>query len=217
MKHVVHKNKTHQPHLSIASDARAVRTRESLRRALLGLLESKPLGQITIRDIAATADIGYTTFFRHHLTKESLLREVAGEQISRLMEASLPAFDASNTQAACLALCRYVAKHRALWSALLSNDAIGGTRQEFMHVTAGIAGHMEQPDSWLPTEIGVIMTVSGIIELLAWWLRQTKPMPSPKIAEILHRMLVSPMMADYKLPASPAAPAEKSAAARKKR
>ena len=70
-------HKIYRPHLSTARDARAVRTREALRRALLDLLEDKSLEQITIRDITAAAGIGYTTFFRHHPTTESLLDDLA--------------------------------------------------------------------------------------------------------------------------------------------
>jgi AcrR family transcriptional regulator len=46
-----------------------MRTRDALQRALLRLLEVKPLDQITIRDICAVSKVGYTTFFRHHPTK----------------------------------------------------------------------------------------------------------------------------------------------------
>jgi hypothetical protein len=53
--------KIHMPHLKTAQDARAVRTREALRRALLRLLDLKSLEQITIRDICEVADVGYTT------------------------------------------------------------------------------------------------------------------------------------------------------------
>src|ERR1035438_1021857 len=97
-----------RPHLRTARDARAVRTREALRRALLRLLDLKVLEQITIRDICAVADVGYTTFFRHHATKESLLNDVAAEQIGRLVGLTLPVADTSDTRTASIALCTYV-------------------------------------------------------------------------------------------------------------
>ncbi|MGH8629312.1 MAG: TetR/AcrR family transcriptional regulator, partial [Burkholderiales bacterium] len=115
--------KLYQPHLSTLQDRRAVRTREALRAALLELLETTPLEQITIRDIAARAGIGYATFFRHHPTKESLLDDVAAEQIGRLVELSVPLLDFRDTRAASRALCSYVDEHRALWSRLLTGGA----------------------------------------------------------------------------------------------
>ena len=55
-----HRNTTYREHLPTASDVRAVRTRASLRRALLELLETRPIDQIAIRDIAEAAKIMHT-------------------------------------------------------------------------------------------------------------------------------------------------------------
>src|SRR3546814_12504157 len=76
-------NKICAPHLSTAQDARAVRTRAALREALLTLLENLSIDQIKIRDIAATAGIGSTTFLRHHPTKEALLDDLAARSEDR--------------------------------------------------------------------------------------------------------------------------------------
>jgi len=62
---------------SIPTDARAIRTRRALREALLGLIETRAFEQITIREIAARAGIGYATFFRHHASTEALLDDLA--------------------------------------------------------------------------------------------------------------------------------------------
>jgi len=40
--------------------------------------------QITIREIAANANISYVTFFRHHPTKEALLHDIAQEEAIRM-------------------------------------------------------------------------------------------------------------------------------------
>lgn len=190
---MVHKsqNKIHRPHLSTAQDARAVKTREALRRALLELLELKPLDQITIRDISAAAGVGYTTFFRHHPTKESLLSDVAAEEIQRLVELVLPILEAG-TRAASVALCSYVDQHRKLWSTLLTGGAAGALREEFLRISQQVAAEQSQPDHWLPADVAVIVVISSTIELLAWWLRQKDPLPIEKIAEIHDRLVVSP-------------------------
>jgi AcrR family transcriptional regulator len=111
-------------------DPRAARSREALRRAFLGLLESKPLDQITIQDITSAADLGYVTFFRHHATKESLLNEIAADQIRFLVSLTLAVLDRSNVRAASLALCSYVDQHRALWTTLLTGGAAAVIREE---------------------------------------------------------------------------------------
>jgi AcrR family transcriptional regulator len=181
-----------RPHLKTARDARAVRTREALRRALLGLLDLKPLEQITIRDICDVADVGYTTFFRHHSTKESLLNDIAAEQIGQLVGLALPVADRSDARAASVALCSYVDNHRKLWSTLLTGGAAGAMRDEFIRLSRLIAATRARPGTWPPPEIAAILVVSSTIELLSWWLRESKPMTVEQVAEIHERVVLTP-------------------------
>ncbi|GEM_PF-126916 len=184
--------KIYQPRLSTVRDARVVRTREALRHALLKLLEFKPLDHITIRDIAAAAEVGYTTFFRHHPTKEALLNDIAAEQIRSLINLALPAAEAGDTRAASMALCTYVDQHRALWSTLLTGGAAGTLKEQFVCLSRQVAASQPLPDHWVPAEVGVRLVISGTIEILSWWLGQKKPLPIERIAEIHDRLVVSP-------------------------
>jgi AcrR family transcriptional regulator len=181
-----------RPHLKTARDARAVRTREALRRALLRLLDLKPLEQITIRDICEVAEVGYTTFFRHHSTKESLLNDVAADQIGQLVGLALPVADSSDARAASVALCSYVANHRKLWSTLLTGGAAGAMRDELMRLSRLIAATRARPGAWPPPEIATILVVSSTIELLSWWLRESKPLTVEQVAEIHERVVLTP-------------------------
>lgn len=183
---------THQPHLSTALDPRAVRTREALRIALLELLEKKPLDQITIRDIATTAGIGYVTFFRHHPTKEALLHEIAAEQVRHLIDLMMPSMEASQTRTAALALCEYVQEHRKLWATLLTGGAASVLREEFLRLTLEVSAGTGNPNNWLPPELAVTLNVSSTIELLTWWLRQKRPVPNEQVADILERVIMTP-------------------------
>lgn len=178
--------------MTTATDARARRSQEALRCALLRLLEQKPLDHITIRDIAAEAGVGYTTFFRHHPSKEALLNDLAAEEVDRLVDLAVPVLDAADTAAACAALCAYVEEHRALWSTLLTGGAAGAMRQEFLRRSEKVALTRTPPNSWLPAELGIILSVSSIVELLAWWLRQPEPLPAHEVARILDRVVISP-------------------------
>jgi AcrR family transcriptional regulator len=177
-------------------DPRSVRSRKALRRAFLALLEIKPLDQITIQDIASSAGVGYVTFFRHHATKDSLLREIATDQIQCLVDLSLAALDRSNSnvRAASLALCAYVDQHRALWTTLLTGGAAAVLREEFIRLSGVVAENRTPPDSWLSAEIGGILTVSSTLELLTWWLRQKAPLPIEDIADIHERIIILPVM-----------------------
>jgi AcrR family transcriptional regulator len=176
----------------IDMDARMVRTRAALRRALLRLLERKHFDQITVRDIAAEAKIGYATFFRHHESKAELLEEVAEEQIRNLVALALPLLVADDTRGSCLALCKYVDEHRAIWSALLTGGAAGAMREEFIRQAMRVGSGQVQKSSWLPVELGAIFGVSATVEILAWWLRQPHDFSVERIADIIDRLVVTP-------------------------
>src|SRR5579859_2326210 len=108
-----HKSRATRP--STPRDARMLKSRVALLSALLGLLTEKPFEQITVREITKTAAIGYATFFRHYPDKESLLNDLAADQIKALLGLALPILFASNSRAAATALCTYVDEHRKLW------------------------------------------------------------------------------------------------------
>lgn len=180
---------------SAVTDVRMLRTRQALRRALLALLDRKQLDQITIRDIVAEAGIGYATFFRHHASKEELLDEIAAEQVGNLMALTLPLLDPTDTRVSCLALCKYVNKHRALWSALLTGGAAGALRAEFIRLATASAATVRTND-WLPVELGAVYGVTASIEILTWWLRRPAgEYPAEQVAEFLDRLVVAPATA----------------------
>lgn len=189
--------KIYTPHFSTTTDARVVQTREALRRALLELLKETTLDQITIRAIAAKANVGYTTFFRHHTSKEALLNDIAADEIKRLIDLALPVFDSSNTVMAAQTLCRYVADNKVLWSTLLTGGAAGTLREEFIRLAKEAAAGREEATEWLPAGAGVVLVASGTIELLAWWLSEENPIPVDQLASIYAKVVVLPVTDAY--------------------
>lgn len=198
--------------LSINNDPRAVRSRQALLDALLRLLEVKPLDQITIRDITAEAGVGYTTFFRHHPTKESLLNDVAADQIGYLINLSMPVMDAHDVRAGSAALFTFIKAHRPMWTTLLTGGAAGTIRDEFIRQAREVMKVRMPPGGPVKAEAGVLLIVSGTIELLTWWLRQADPLPVDQIAEIHDELVVSPIIAANAKAPAPARAAPKTAA-----
>ena len=180
--------------VSTTEDARIVRSREALRTSLLGMLERQSLEQISIRDIAREAGVGHATFYRHYATKEALLDDAAADEIRRLVDLSLPVGDAINSSAACHALCQYVYEHRTLWRTLLTGGAAGAMKEELLRISMELAADRPAPRKQLPKDLAVVLTVSSIVELLSWWLRQEKPSPVGEVAELLDRVVISPIV-----------------------
>ncbi len=172
-----------------------MRTRSALLDTMLRLLETRPFDQITIREIAKEAGIGYATYFRHFPSKEALLDDLAAHQIASLLKIALPVFFADDTRRACVAYFDYVAEHRLLWTALLTGGAAATLKQEFISQAAMIANDAGEQDVWLPVDLRIIFAVSSTVEITAWWLKQKPKVSIPQIAEILDRLVVIPATA----------------------
>jgi AcrR family transcriptional regulator len=190
----------YRPHLKTAKDARAVRTRAALRKALLELLRLQPLDKITILDICQTAGIGYTTFFRHHPTKAALLDEIAAEEIAYLISLTVPIAESEDVHAAGIALFNYVNEQRKLWAALLTGGAAAAMRDEFLRLSRQIAATRIHVNDWPPADISTILVVSSTVELLSWWLQQKKPLSIEEVASIYERIIIQPHVRAERIP-----------------
>ncbi len=173
-----------------AIDARKLRSRQALSRAFLKLLERKTLDQIAIREIAAAANIGHATFYRHYASKEALLNDLAADEIRRLVSLSLPVMREASTRAACEALCTHVYGNRKIWTTLLTGGAASTVKEELLGISRDVAAQLDNHSpSPEVAELKVILSVNAIMEILAWWLRQKKPLPPGFVAEVLEQII----------------------------
>lgn len=189
-------HKSRPPASSSSKDARAVRSAQALREALLTLLQSKPFDQITVRDICAEAGVHYATFFRHHATKESLLDVTAREQIAKLSQLAMAIRGGSDYEAGFRALCTYVDQHREVFSTLLNGGAAGAMREEWLRQSREVAEREGKVNSWLPQELGTICAATLMAETLAWWVgRPAGEIGVDQITAIMTRLLTTSIIA----------------------
>jgi AcrR family transcriptional regulator len=189
-------HKTGQLASSSSKDARALRSGQALRDALLVLLLKKPFDQITIRDICAEAGVHYATFFRHHQTKEDLLDAIATDEIKALNQLTLAIRNAANYGAGFRALCAYVDKHRDLWATLLNGGAGAAMREEWVRQSRQVAATEHPANTWLPSDLGTVCAATLIAETIAWWVGKPKGTYSVEdVAGILLRLLTTPIIA----------------------
>ena len=180
---------------SSAKDARAIRSGAALRDALLRLLDNKPFDQITVRDICAESGVHYATFFRHHAGKEALLDHIAAEQISTLVDLTLPFHEPMEEGRGFHMLCAYVDEHRPLWSTLLNGGAGAAMREEWLRRAQIVSDAREPVGTWLPKDLGTICSVALIVETVSWWLKQPDGEWSvDQVAAVLHRLVTSSVL-----------------------
>ena len=175
---------------SSSTHARAVRSSQALRDALLNLLDGRPFDQITVREICAAAGIHYATFFRHYVSKEALLDAIAAHQIEHLNQLTMAIRRASDYRAGFHALCSYVEDHRSLWSTLLNGGAGPAMKEEWLRQSKMVAATVPPANSWLPPELGTVCASTLIAESLAWWVAQPAGAYSVEVfSDILFRLV----------------------------
>lgn len=176
--------------MSRPDDARALRSRQALQTALLTLIEEKPLEQISIRDITAQAGVSYPVFFRRYESKEQLLEDIATDEVRRLLALTSPMFEIDTESQSVRALCHYIDEHRALWTRLLTGGAVAAMREEFKRIAEEIGRTRERENPWLPRDLAAAFVVSGMFEILAWWMRQPVDYPIENVVTLIDTLIV---------------------------
>lgn len=112
-------------------------------------------------------------------------------EIETLSALSVPLYDSTDSRPACVALCTFVDAHRTLWAALLNGGAEGKVKEEMLR-QARTATAARGQDSALPGDLGPLLTITAMVELLGWWLRQEKRYSAEEIGGIMHRVIIAP-------------------------
>jgi len=159
-----------------------------MRTAFLGLVERKPLDDISIKEITDGAGLSYPTFFRRYAGKSELLEEIATDEVRRLIALGHAALDGG--QGSAWELCSYVHAHRKLWTVLLNGGAAHIMREEFRRIAEEMAYSRPRANPWLPVELAAPFVTSGIFEILAWWLRQPEDYPLDDIVALFDALIV---------------------------
>jgi AcrR family transcriptional regulator len=180
--------------MSTLLDARIVRTRQALRQAMTELAEDRPLDAITVRAIAARAGIGYATFFRHYADKEALLADVADRLTQEFLARIRPLLQQRDRRGAARSVCDFVLEHLALYRALIAGGSGETVRAEMLRQCLATAANARThpPDGPLDDLI-LFHPVSTILNLVAWWLRNLEAVDADTMAEIIERLVLTPV------------------------
>lgn len=170
-------------------DARAHRSIEALRTAILELVEVKPLEQISIKEITEAAGLSYPTFFRRFASKEQLIEDIATQEIVSLMALGRAAIARRKAYDAARDMCYYIQPKRKLWAVLLNGGASSAMRREFMRISIEISNEGPRVNPAIPLDLAVPFTTSGIFEIFAWWMRQPEDYPIANVLKLFEALI----------------------------
>lgn len=187
--------------MSIALDARIVRTRQALRLAMIDLAAESALDEITVRAIAARAGIGYATFFRHYADKEALLADVADMLTGDFLSQVRPLLREKDRRGAARSLCAFVEANLPIHQALIAGGAGETVRAGMLRQTLKTLDRARPPAPHdALDEVLLFHLTSSILNLLAWWLRNLDRVDADTMAEIIERTVLTPVGALRKAP-----------------
>lgn len=173
-------------------DRRVRRTRRALAEALIALTQGRPYEAVTIREIAARADIGYATFFRHYPDKDTLLGDTLDVAIDEVVALLSPALAGDDPAAIGTALFRYARDNAALCRVLL-----GGRATTLLLARFGVQGSCAPPSPpGIPAEIAAHHRITASLALLQWWLDAGMPYPPERMGAIYHDLILRPTIAN---------------------
>lgn len=170
-----------------------MRTRAALRAALVELLSEQPFEALTVREIAARAGVGYSTFFRRYRDKEALLYEINEDLMSELLGRLLPGMARGDTAATAAQLCAFVRENEALCRAVLAGGGEDVVRAETVRrAIARIMALRPRDGGDLETELAIFHSVSATLNLLGWWLRTHAELDAARMAGAIDRLVLFP-------------------------
>ncbi len=174
------------------NDLRVQRTRSLLRQALIDLVSSEGYENISVRDIAQKAQVGYKTFYRHYEGKEALLQALANEWVAEFRQVVLPPSDERASEENTLAILNYIEAKAPLFLMLLNSSAAN----QILDVATSFGleeGRQTFYSPHIPHELMAHHFASSIINCLRWWLESGMACSKEEMAEYINLLLIFPL------------------------
>jgi AcrR family transcriptional regulator len=183
-------------------DRRIQRTKESLQKALLDLIQQKSYEDIEIQEITETANTARITFYRHYATKDDLLIDCL-EQIYQDLKGVMGEKDITQILdlrmlPPNLKLFEFLGQNASLLRILMTGPKSWLIQERFRHY---IVEHLTEEFARMPqfADLPIVLMVnhmaSCVIGNASWWLMADCPYSPEYIARLTHTMSITGVMA----------------------
>lgn len=172
-------------------DRRALRTRERLKKGLVGLMQRKPYSDISVEEICSETGVGRSTFYLHFAGKDDLKRRGFEEHL-RMQLASHIAQpgDAGAEFAFSLAILRHVGDGLPLFRQLLGGPGeLLGFRAIEAVVRGAVAADLKARGCSSSAELVSFLT-GAFMAMMRGWL-EAGATPTAEIVDAAYRRLAS--------------------------
>lgn len=177
-----------------SNDRRVLRTRRTLREALIALILERGWDAISVRDLCERADVGRSTFYVHFADKEELLLSGFDELLK-----SLKTKHNAGSLAFAEDLFVHAGENLRLFRALIGKKSAQAVMQRFRAVVLELVGAdlARLAPRAAHREAAVHYVTGAYIELLTWWVDGRTRVEATEIAHVFHR-LTAPVLASLR-------------------
>ena len=197
---------------TLSTDPRAIRTRQALRDSLMQTVIIKPFREITINDIATSANVNRATFYLHYEDKYDLLQDCVDTLLLEIREEIRFAPDnPADTQPDVLitfhheriiTILEHFRKYREFYLAMMGKN---GDPLFYTLLRDGAS-------VWIQSELAKVMTdcnvpidqeyiemmvrfqSAGNFDVILWWLEQNMHPPIEIMADRLAKITLPPLI-----------------------
>jgi AcrR family transcriptional regulator len=175
-------------------------TKANIQNALIELLNEKDFDEITVREIAERAEIGFKTFYRHYSDKTALARAMMAEMWEKIsQEIELPD-SLDTTEANIRQLLEIVINNVTVLKALgrtpLHNEIFAPILQfgfdEALQLQGVIFRGQTEQDNKL-REIVASHFVNSHFQLIRWWAENDLTIPIDTMVNLISHLILQPI------------------------
>lgn len=178
----------------MTTDKRAIRSRQLLRGAFLGLLREKRYEDISVQDIIERAGVARSTFYAHFTDKEDLLVGRRGVFARDVQSHTEPEKYEGKQIRTFPSICFWqnILSHRETFRIIAKDSAMDVTMRDlYRKLCAIMKANIEwaQPEAGaIPSSLAVDHLAGSIITLVRWWVKQGMTYPPEQMDEIFRLM-----------------------------
>lgn len=177
---------------TLKESRQARHTKKALRDSLIELMQTRPILDISIKELCDKADISRTTFYAYYKNQYTLLKQLEDETLSSV-EDTLKKYDnkrsAHDTIRMVEGILQYIADNSHSIQVLLSENGDINFQKRFFRRFTDTQKMMKYfakgADDAEKGEYHLVFVVGGSIALLQHWLKDNMNIPIPEVAAML--------------------------------
>lgn len=152
--------------MNIKNNKRSKITRYALKTALINLLKTKHISEISVTDICKEASINRSTFYSHFENQMDVLKEIENDIYERF-KSYLPSDNVSDYKQTLLMNLEFIKNNEETFKVLLSDNGNQSFRNAIARLSFGVSKETADNTAFIYNRI---FNINGFIGIINHWL-----------------------------------------------